>query len=85
MRKTFIIIQREYLTRVRKKSFLVTTFLIPIAMVAISSIMIFMAVKSEQKQRIAVIDESGVFVNKLDTSSASYEIKYIANSNEEKQ
>ncbi|MBK7762625.1 MAG: ABC transporter permease [Bacteroidetes bacterium] len=84
MLKTWLIIQREYLTRVRKKSFLVTTFLIPIAMVAISSIMIFMAVKSEQKQRIAVIDETGVFTNKLDTTSSSYEIKYIAKSNDEK-
>ena len=76
MNKIWLIIQREYLTRVKKKSFLVTTLLVPLLMAAITFAMVYMATKSEQKQAIAVIDESGVFTNKLDSSS-SYSIKYI--------
>ncbi|MBL7728404.1 MAG: ABC transporter permease, partial [Dinghuibacter sp.] len=30
MKKIFLIIQREYLTRVRKKAFIITTLLLPI-------------------------------------------------------
>jgi len=76
MKKVWLIIQREYLTRVRKKSFLVTTFLVPILMVGLISSVAFMASKSEQKQDIAVIDESGIFINRMDTGS-SYAIHYI--------
>ena len=82
MHKIWIIIQREYLSRVIKKSFLVTTFLIPMAMVGITSTMIYMATRSEQRENIAVMDESGVFVDKLDTTSDAYTIKYIATSTE---
>ena len=77
MNKIWLIIQREYISRVKKKSFLVTTLLIPILMLGLMATMAYMAAKSEQKEAIAVIDESGVFANKMDTSSSSYTIKYI--------
>lgn len=77
MHKVWLIIQREYITRVKKKSFLVTTLLIPILLLGLSSTVMYMASKSEQKQAIAVIDDSGVFVNKMDTSSSSFTIRYI--------
>ncbi len=77
MNKVWLIIQREYITRVKKKSFLVTTLLIPILMLGLIATMAYMAAKSEQKEAIAVIDESGVFINKMDTSSSAYSITYI--------
>jgi len=45
-------------------------------MVGLISSVAFMASKSEQKQDIAVIDESGIFINRMDTGS-SYAIHYI--------
>jgi ABC-2 type transport system permease protein len=45
--------------------------------------MAYMAAKSEQKEAIAVFDESGIFINKMDTSSSSYTIKYIADDRHE--
>jgi ABC-2 type transport system permease protein len=83
MNKIWLIIQREYISRVKKKSFLVTTLLIPILMFGLIATMAYMAAKSEQKEAIAVIDESGVFINKMDTSSSSYTIKYIADGTNE--
>ncbi|HOZ50555.1 MAG TPA: ABC transporter permease [Chitinophagaceae bacterium] len=80
MNKIWLIIQREYLSRVKKKSFLVTTLLVPILMAGLTFTMVFLAAKSKQKQAIAVIDESGIFKGKMDTSSSSYSIKYIENS-----
>ncbi len=75
MHKIWLIIRREYLTRVRKKSFIVTTLLIPILMFGLMALSIYMAVKSEQKQTIVVMDESGFFVNKLDATQ-SYQVVY---------
>ena len=77
MNKIWLIIQREYLSRVKKKSFLVTTLLVPILMAGLTFTMVYIATKSKQKQAIAVIDESGIFKGKMDTTSSSYSIKYI--------
>jgi ABC-2 type transport system permease protein len=77
MNKIWLIIQREYLSRVKKKSFLVTTLLVPILMAGLTFTMVYIATKSKQKQEIAVIDESGMFKGKMDTTSTSYSIKYI--------
>lgn len=76
MNKIWLIIRREYITRVRKKSFIVTTLLIPIMMFGLISLFVYMAVKSEQKQTIVVNDDSGFFVNKMDTVQKSYKIVY---------
>ena len=46
MKNVNIILSREYLTRVKKKSFLLTTFLVPIffaAMCILPSVIMFMA------------------------------------------
>lgn len=61
LRNISTIISREYLTRVKKKSFLLTTFLVPIffaAMCILPSVIMFMA-KDSGKQ-VAVIDQSGI-------------------------
>jgi len=55
------IISREYLTRVKKKSFLLTTFLVPIffaAMCILPSVIMFMS--EEKGKQVAVIDQSGI-------------------------
>ena len=55
------IISREYLTRVKKKSFLLTTFLVPVffaAMCILPSVIMFMS--EEKGKQIAVVDQSGI-------------------------
>lgn len=61
LRNISTIISREYLTRVKKKSFLLTTFLVPIffaAMCILPSMIMFMAKDSGKK--VAVVDQSGI-------------------------
>ena len=61
--KTSVVIAREYLNRVKKKSFLITTFVVPIlfAGICILPSILMMNVK-EKSQRVAVLDQSGIVV-----------------------
>ena len=66
MNKIGLIIKREYLTRVRKRSFLILTFLGPILMAAIYIIPIMLALNaSNENMRIAVVDESHWFEDRF--------------------
>jgi ABC-2 type transport system permease protein len=65
MNKIFIIIKREYLTRVKKKSFIIMTFLGPVLMAAVYILPVFFATLSDEKKTVQVIDETGMFVGKL--------------------
>lgn len=59
MNKIFIIIKREYLSRVKKRSFLILTFLTPVLIAGIYAFMIWMMLKDDTERRtIAVINES---------------------------
>lgn len=64
MNKIWIIVKREYLTRVRKKSFLIITLLVPVFFVAMLLIPILM-MQAGDDEKVAVIDDSKVFQGKL--------------------
>lgn len=61
MNKIFLIIQREYLTRVRKKTFVIATLLFPILYLALIFGTSYIGAKSGTKLKIAVVDSSGKF------------------------
>ncbi|MCH7513003.1 MAG: hypothetical protein IH947_03530, partial [Bacteroidetes bacterium] len=76
MNKTFLVIKREYLTRVKKKSFLLTTILTPLIFPAILGAIIYFAVKekdSAEKQVIEILNKSGKI--KLSKDFAGYTVK----------
>ena len=69
--KIGIIIQREYLTRVKKRSFLLITFLAPLffaALMFLPAILMTQSDKFEERRIIAVCDESTLFTNRLEES-----------------
>ncbi len=67
LKKLGIIIQREYLNKVKKKSFLLTTFGVPILFAGMYAVMLFVMLKAEgDSKRIAVIDNSGIVMEKLE-------------------
>jgi len=70
MNKIKLIIQREYLTRVRKKSFLLTTFLVPLFFIAMYVGVIFLTKKSfdESHAYVYIVDESTEVSAKLNSS-----------------
>ena len=68
-KKLGIIIQREYLNKVKKKSFLLTTFGVPILFAGMYAVMLFVMLKAEgDSKRIAVIDNSGIVMEKLENT-----------------
>lgn len=59
MNKTFIIISREFTTRVRKKSFLILTIFVPILLAAFYAFLMWMLLKDDtQERKIAVFNAS---------------------------
>lgn len=67
--KIGIVIRREYLERVRKKSFIVTTILMPVIMLALMATPALIAIFSEPTDsKVAVVDESGVIGPRLTNS-----------------
>jgi ABC-2 type transport system permease protein len=61
MNKTLLIISREYLSRVKKKSFIIMTFLGPILMASIFVASIWLSLNSEDSQNIMVVDDLRLF------------------------
>ena len=74
-KKLGIIIQREYLNKVKKKSFLLITFLAPVlfAAIAILPTVIMMGTKEEAKQ-VGVIDRSGIVLPYLEDNEVTHYI-----------
>lgn len=65
MNKIWLIIQREFLNRVQKKSFLVATILLPLIFPAIMAVLVYVAVeqkKNADKPVVHYVDESGLFI-----------------------
>ena len=78
MKKIALIIQREYLSRVKKKSFIVMTFLGPVLIAAMYAFAIFLAVNSDNmsdKKKIVVCDETNTLSNII-KSNAQYEFEF---------
>lgn len=63
MHKILLIIEREYLTRVKKKSFIIMTILGPLFFAAIMIIPIWLATQEGDEKVIEVLDESGLFTD----------------------
>ncbi len=61
MSKTATIIRREFLSRVRKKSFVVMTILGPLLMAAIVIVPVLVAQLTDSEYSVAIVDDSGLF------------------------
>ncbi len=68
MNKIILIIQREYLTKVRKRSFIVMTILGPILMASLFILPVYLASRQDDKQLVSVLDETGLFFSKFENS-----------------
>jgi ABC-2 type transport system permease protein len=68
MHKIWLIIQREYTTRVKNKRFLMVTFLVPLLMVGLIVGSAYFSFKGTEERKIAVVDPNGFFMDKLKDS-----------------
>jgi ABC-2 type transport system permease protein len=71
MNKIWLVIQREYLTRVRNKTFLLSTFLFPIIIIAFIVGSTFLAINTRNKVKIAVVNDPGFLQKNLESDSSS--------------
>lgn len=71
-----LIIKREYLTKVKNKSFIVMTILSPIIMIALIALVAYLSQLNNDKIRtISILDESGLLVDVFkDTQKTKYNI-----------
>ena len=74
MNKIWLVIKREYITRVRNKTFLLSTILLPLVMVLFIAGSVFFAARPEGKKKIAVEDRTGELEKflKSDTSKMMF-------------
>lgn len=66
----FLIIKREYLVRVRKRSFVIMTILGPLLIAAFYGLVGWAAIGSIEQKKVGVVDESGLFQGKFTSTKA---------------
>ncbi len=71
-----LIIKREYLTKVKNKSFLIMTVLSPLIMIALIAVVAYLSQLNNNKQRtISILDESGIVQDLFEnTENTTYNI-----------
>ena len=69
MSKIGLIISREYLTRVKKKTFILMSFLGPLIIVGFVLLTSYLSQENKEKYEILVVDESHLFNNNLRNSN----------------
>ncbi len=68
-----LIIKREFISKVRNKSFIVMTFVSPIIFVAVAALIGYLSSMKTEVKHIGIHDESGMFVNEFkNTESYKY-------------
>lgn len=78
MNKIWLIIQREYLSRVRKKSFIIMTILGPIIMAAIMIVPAILATIGDETKKVGIVDESGFFTEAFNnTTNIEFETLHL--------
>jgi ABC-2 type transport system permease protein len=74
MSKLVLIIKREFISKVRNKSFIVMTFLSPLLFVGIGVFVGYLSTMKADMKTIAIHDESGMFTNEFKNDE---EYKYV--------
>lgn len=69
MRKTWLVIRREYITRVRNRTFILSTILLPLFFIGFVFASAYFSIKSKDHQKIAVADNNGIFHNSFKSDS----------------
>jgi len=68
--KIWLITRREYFTRVRNKTFLLSTFLLPLMIILFIAGSVIVSIQGKSRHRIAVVDANGYFKDYLKSDSS---------------
>lgn len=75
MNNTLLIISREYLTRVKKKSFIILTLVVPILFAALMVVPVLLATKGREHVNVMVVDDNDIYINNF-TDDAKTSFSY---------
>jgi ABC-2 type transport system permease protein len=68
LNKILLIIQREYLTRVRQKSFVIMTIIGPVLMAALFIVPVWLAMDQSDDVTVLVVDDSYLFTERMENT-----------------
>ncbi|HUS01746.1 MAG TPA: ABC transporter permease, partial [Chitinophagaceae bacterium] len=86
MRKVWLIIKREYLTRVRNRTFILSTILLPLFFIGFIAASTYLSIKGDSTHTIAVNDQNGLFKNNFKSEKGiKYEFPPEVNANNFKE
>lgn len=74
MNNITLIIKREYITRVRKRSFIIMTIIGPLLMAALMIVPTIISKMSDEQKKVAVIDDSGFYKGLLESTA---DVKFV--------
>jgi ABC-2 type transport system permease protein len=85
MNKIGLVIQREYITRVKKRSFLITTILVPLIIIGFYAAIIAISISdSSDTSKIAIIDEGNLLNGKIEKINGDNTVyNFVTNETEE--
>ena len=70
MNKILLIIQREYFTRVRNKTFIISTILTPLLFAGLITAVTVISIKNVDHEKVAIIDQENVLNGHLENTKA---------------
>ncbi len=86
MNKIWLVIKREYFTRVRNRTFILSTILLPLFFIGFIAASAYFSIKSTESQKIAVVDNNGIFKNSFQSDKIiTYEFPSGVNANNFKE
>ncbi|MFY7964274.1 MAG: ABC transporter permease [Chitinophagaceae bacterium] len=83
MNKILLVAKREFLTRVQKKTFLLTTIGLPILIFGLYALIIFFTVKNTKDFKIAVADNANIFKGTLKDKNGEIIFSFVNNQTRE--
>ncbi|MBC7587752.1 MAG: ABC transporter permease [Chitinophagaceae bacterium] len=79
MNKILLIARREFLSRVQKKTFLLTTIGLPVLIFVFYAMIIYFSVKGTDNFKIAVADEANIFNGNIESKGTEINFQFVKN------
>lgn len=82
MNKILAVLKREYFIRVKKKSFIIMTILLPLLILLLATLPVFISMIKSGSTSIAILDESGMFLDSIE-GTRNFPITYVTGTSDE--
>ena len=77
MNKILLVARREFLTRVQKKTFLLSTIGLPLIIFGFYAMIIYFSIKTTDNYKIAVADKANIFNGKIESKDNEVIFEFV--------